>query len=205
VCAAARALWSWAQRVDGHALLGRPLQPSYQQSPFASTSTATHSALLGAGAVAAGSNAAPQSTIAAPFVSLLSLEGGQLVSVSARLRRFCVLPSSAAARPSPFAAHAALASGAADPPPRAQSLCCVLSQDDEGAELIVEAELRAPRWLADGRLNFFRGALGRRVRLQTVRVWWSARADALALVDTEHTGQHSRLLQCSMRCGSAAT
>ena len=201
ICAAARTLWSWAQRVDGHALLGRSNEPqqqpqSRQHFPFASTATATRSGLLGPGAVAAaaaGSNSALPSAIAAPFVSLLSLEGGQLVSVSARLRRFCLLPSSAAAaRPNAFGAHAAFASGAvADPPPRAQSLCCVLSQDDEGAELLVEAELRAPRWLTDGRLRFFRGALGRRVRLQAVRVQWSARADALALVDTEHTGQRS--------------
>jgi len=136
-------------------------------------------------------------------VSLLSLECGQLVSVSARLRRFCVLPSSAAAaRPSPFGAHAAFASGAAaNPPPRAQSLCCVLSQDDEGAELLVEAELRAPRWLTGDRLSFFRGALGRRVRLQAVRVQWSARADALALVDTEHTRQH--FCRCSAGCDVA--
>lgn len=202
VCAAARALWSWAQRVDGHALLGRSLEPPQLQSPqlqppFASPSATSHSSLLNTGAAAAGSDAALQATSAVPYVSLLSLEPGQVVNVSARLRRFCLLPSSVTVRPPPFGTHA---SGGADPHPaaRSQSLCCVLSQDDEGAELLVEAELRAPRWLAEGRLAFFRAALGLRVRLQAVRVLWSARADALALVDTEHTGQHSTIAVISM-------
>ena len=167
VSTAACTLLTWAQHLDGHAMLYEAIAARAQPTPNRPATSDTPFTL----------QQPPQPPAALNHSSrLANLAIGQLVDVSAQLR--CVRRMASTAAATAFS----------------HSIFCVLSErDDSGAALLVELELRSTSWWSSERQRFWHHALGSHVRLTNVRAQWSARADGIILVDTEHTGEtHTR-------------